>query len=60
MQRQEGGPRRYYDDGELDIEAARVTDEDGNPIHQSQDEKTLHSHDGGRTFVHVNVSYCIS
>ena len=31
-QKAEGGPRRYYNDGELDVESARVTDENGNPI----------------------------
>ena len=55
-QRQEGGPRRFYDDGELDIESARVTDENGNPVDEA---KAQGSYDG-REFIHVNVSYCIS
>jgi len=61
MQKQEGGPRRFYGDDELDIESARVTDENGNPIVREAD-ASKHSHgvDTGRSYVHVNVAYCIS
>lgn len=52
-QREEGGPRRYYDDGELDIASARVADEDGTPI-------TTQEQAYERTHTHVNVMYCIS
>ena len=31
-----GGPRRYYDDGELDIASARVADEHGNLVLQDK------------------------
>lgn len=52
-EQQDGGPRRYYEDGELDIASARVADEHGNPVEQ------LGKHDG-RTYTHINVAYCIS
>ena len=58
-QKAEGGPRRFYGDDELDIESARVTDENGNPViksgnkHDQQDEIARH-------YAHVNVQYCIS
>ena len=35
-QRQEGGPRRFFEEGELDIDAARVADEHGNPVEPSK------------------------
>lgn len=53
-QRQEGGPMRYYDDGELDIESARVADEHGNPVSQEAQADEI------RKFTHVNVRYCTS
>jgi len=54
-QQAEGGPRRYYNDGELDIESARVTDENGNPIVSKSTEAAEYARD----YVHVHMSYCI-
>lgn len=56
-QKQEGGPRRFYDDGELDIASARVADEHGNPIQEENNKVAGYE---GREFVHVNVRYCTS
>ena len=55
-QKAEGGPRRYYAEGEgLDHESARVSSEEdgGNSVAKT---------DSGykRDFTHVNVQYCIS
>ena len=50
---------RYYDTDDLDVEVARVTDEDGNPVQRGAEREVAHQ-EGGRTFTHVNVRYCIS
>lgn len=64
QQKREGGPRRYYGDDELDIEAARIADEHGNPVTpQSQGSQAARQQEAkptGRDYIHVNVAYCIS
>lgn len=68
-QRQDGGPRRFYGgEDEIDVSVARVTDEHGNPVvpegnapdSKARDQRHVHDGEDGRTFVHVNVRYCVS
>ena len=49
----EGGPRRYYEEGELDIESARVDDSGSAPAKQKGGE-------ADPSYVHVNILYCVS
>ena len=58
MQKQEGGPRRFYGEDEgLDTDVARITDEHGNPVKPSS--QTEATNDFDRDYVHIHVSYCI-
>ena len=62
QQQRDGGPRRYYDQGEgLDVDEALVKDENGNPIaYQEGNSDDIQTYDIRRTQaeigrVHVNV-----
>ena len=58
QQQRDGGPRRYYDQGEgLDVDEALAKDENGNPI-ETHDIRS--SQEAGIERVHVSVQYCIA